>query len=126
LHLPGRLWYINPADVTLELYYHPPEPVQINDITITNVVNGVVDYDLEEESRVRGDLNQYSGGNPFSADYTQMPPFEPPRASRTWDTQRRHLAETWFARFDDASLPSPERSQNFCFQNHFLQPGIIC
>ncbi|MFZ1730029.1 MAG: hypothetical protein WBQ23_16095 [Bacteroidota bacterium] len=109
-HMPGRLWYINPADVTLVLYYHPPDPVQINGVTITNYVNGSLDYRTEPESLVRGDLNQFSG---YDADYSQMPNFEPPHATRTWWTQRRHLAETWFTRFEDQSLPGPMKFRNW-------------
>ena len=93
--------------MTLELYFHPPAPIEIDSVKITNVVNGEVGYAREAASLVRGDMNQYSSSNPYYADYAQMPPFEPPRATRSWDTQRRHLAETWFARFDDASLPRP-------------------
>lgn len=103
-HLAGRLWYIKPSEVTLMVSYHPPDPEEIDDVTITNVVNNTVDYDLEPESRVRGDLNLFSD---YDADYSQMPHFEPPHATRTWLTQRRHLAETWLARFDDQSLPGP-------------------
>ncbi|MFZ1729195.1 MAG: hypothetical protein WBQ23_12545 [Bacteroidota bacterium] len=116
ISLPGQLWYIKPSDVTLELYYHPPNPTTIDDIKITNVVDGTVDYDLEPESRVRGDQNVYqSSPNAYFADYSQLPHFEPPYATRSWDTWRYHIAETWFAKFEDPSLP---RRQKFLDWNN--------
>ncbi|MBE0645460.1 MAG: hypothetical protein IH600_15365 [Bacteroidetes bacterium] len=43
-HMGGRLWRIKPSEVTLMLYYHPPDPEEIDDVTITNYVNGSLDY----------------------------------------------------------------------------------
>jgi hypothetical protein len=104
LSLPNYLWYIDPSDVTLEIYYHTPDPEPIEDVRITNVVNGMVDYDLEPASRVRGDMNIFHA-NSYYADYAQLPPFEPPYATRTWLTWRHHIAETWFSKFEDPSHP---------------------
>jgi hypothetical protein len=71
-------------------------------IKITNVVNGTVDYDLEPESLVRGDINLFIGNE---ADYAQLPAFEPAYVTRDWRVLFKHIAETWFTKFDDVSLP---------------------
>lgn len=71
-------------------------------IKITNVVNGTVDYDLEPESLVRGDLNRFIGN---AADYSQLPVFEPAYVMRDWRVLYKHIAETWFTKYDDVSLP---------------------
>lgn len=71
-------------------------------IKITNVVNNTVDYDLEPESLVRGDLNLFIGNE---ADYSQLPAFEPAYVMRDWRVLYKHIAETWFTKYDDVSLP---------------------
>jgi hypothetical protein len=97
-----KLWHIKPEDVRLEVYYSPPESELIGPVTITNVVDGTRDWALVPESRVRGDLNVYDHSG--WADYAQLPPFEPPHATRTWDTWYYHLTETWFAKFEHPSF----------------------
>jgi hypothetical protein len=100
---PDNSWYINPANVRLRIEYDPAPSTLVEDITITNVVDGVEHYDLEPGSRVRGDLNLFLT-NGWDADYSQMPPFEPPYATRSWWTEYKHIAETWFSKFEDQSL----------------------
>jgi hypothetical protein len=70
-------------------------------VTITNVVNDIRDWDLEPGSRVRGDVNLFSGD---SAAYTQLPNFELAKTVRAWDVWRYNLTETWFSKFEHASL----------------------
>jgi hypothetical protein len=101
---PDRyLWNINPNDVSLEISYQPAESQMIDSVLITNVVDGIRDWDLLPQSRVRGDTNALISGTRY-ADYTMLPPFEPPAASRSWLTWRYHLTETWFAKFEHASF----------------------
>lgn len=71
-------------------------------VKITNLVDGIVDYDLEATSLVRGDLNQFIGNE---ADYAQLPAFEPPFVVRNWRVLYKHLAETWLAKYEHQSLP---------------------
>ncbi|HOJ03402.1 MAG TPA: hypothetical protein PK916_05315 [Bacteroidota bacterium] len=100
---PPKSWLINPESVRLRIEYDPAPSALIDSIFITNVVDGQEDYRSEAASRVRGDLNVFLP-NSWDADYGQLPPFEPPPAERVWSTNYRHIAETWFAKFEDPSL----------------------
>ncbi|MCB2205253.1 hypothetical protein KQI65_10930 [bacterium] len=98
-----RVWYIKPMDVLLEVYYTPPDPELIAGVTITNVVDGIRDWDVLPESIVRGDENAYDTTG-FRADYAQLPAFETPPATRSWWQWKDHLTETFFAKFEHQSL----------------------
>jgi hypothetical protein len=97
----NKVWSIKPIDVLLEVYYTPPDPEYVDGVTITNVVDGIRDWDVLQESLVRGDENIFDGPD---ADYTELPQFETPPATRSWLTWYNHLTETFFAKFEDQSL----------------------
>ena len=92
-----HLFLIDSAAVQLTIHYQDSFTVKI-----TNVVNDIEDYDLEAGSLVRGDINIFSGS---VALYSALPAFETPYVTRNWRVNYEHIAETWFSKFDDPSLP---------------------
>lgn len=99
--LHGKVYTIDSATVQLTIEF-----LDSIAVIITNVVNGINDYDLETESKVRGDQNIFSGD---VAEYSHMPAFETPPALRSWIVGKNHIAETWFAKFEDQSLPCRQK-----------------
>jgi hypothetical protein len=104
LQWPPTVWSIDKSNVRLYIEYDPA-PSHYVDVNITNVVFGHRDYTYEPDSYVRGDNNVFISGTRI-ADYFQLPGFEAPPVTKSWLTNHKHLAETWYVLFESGIVPA--------------------
>ena len=112
---------IHPNDILLTIEFLPPAGDMIEGIRITNVVHAIEDYRLEPESRVRADLNVFLSGT-VDPDYSAMPHYEPPFASRGWLTWRNHDVETWWTAYDNTPDGKREKHKHWDVGLHEHRP----